>query len=461
MESDTRQGRLRSYLSQISALLGNKMRGRVFAAYFVGLLSSLQRKTAESIATLFSDEDTIGANHQRLVHLLAGSPWEDEPIRRFAVNYALAAVADEDPTLFWIVDDTGFVKKGTHSVGVQRQYTGTSGKIDNCQIGVSLAAASSQRQLPLDFQLYLGRTWTDDAERRLEAKIPTDVEFRTKPEIAVQMLRKAVYGGYARRVVLADHGYGNNGPFRRDLTALGLDYSVDIGGSTRMWRVDATDRRRGRPTSAESLGRRLPYERHTWAEGTQRQLASRFAFARVVVEGDTVATGEVRPVWCVAEDPFDEAERKSYFLSTLPKDSSHLEIVRTHMNRWRTERMYQDMKGVFGFDHYEGRRYPGWHHHVSIAMAAYAFSFAEQARLFPPQANRPTLRGTVPGSSRTTLPRLDDFDGTAVLWGTARMVAGVSGVPPGPFETGIIEHLIGLSAHKSDSSGSRNSLVKQ
>lgn len=433
MELNTRQDRLREYLANIATLLGNKTRGATFAAYFVGLVSSLQRKTAESIATLFSDEKTIGATHQRLVHLLTGSPWCDGPVREYAVNYALESLPGDDPVRFWIVDDTGFVKKGNHSVGVQRQYTGTSGKIDNCQIGVSLALATSQRQLPIDFQIYLGRTWTGDKERRKEARIPDGLGFRTKPEIAVQMLRNAVVANRPRGVVLADHAYGNNGAFRQALLDLGLDYSVCIGGSTRMWRVDSAEKRRGPPTSAESLGKRLPHRRLTWTEGTQRPLASRFAFARVVVEGDAKATGETRPVWCVTEHPFDDSEGTKYFLSTLPKNASHLEIVRAHMNRWRTERMYQDMKGVFGVDHYEGRRYPGWHHHVTIAMAAYAFSFAEQARLFPPEADRPAMRGTVADPSGATFRRFDDFDGTAVLWGTARMVAGMSGVPPGPF----------------------------
>ncbi len=429
----SQQSRLREYLDSIGALLGNSTRGATFAAYFLGLMSSLQRKTAEGIATLFADEKTIGATHQRLTHLLTGSPWRNEPIRRHVVGYALKSLPDNDPVRFWIVDDTGFIKKGSHSVGVQRQYTGTSGKVDNCQIGVSLAAATAQRQLPIDFQLYVGRQWTDDDARRRKAKIPEKLEFRTKPEIAVQMLRDAMTAGYPQGTVLADHAYGNNGAFRRALMELKLDYSVDIGGSTRMWRVDSADKRRGPPTSAESLGRRLPHRRVTWAEGTQRELASRFSFARVVVEGDVRTTGELRAIWCVSERPFDEVAGTQYFLSSLPKEASHSKIVGTHMNRWRTERMYQDMKGVFGFDHYEGRRYPGWHHHVTIAMAAYAFSFAEQARLFPPEAHRATVRGTVPGATRTTLRRLDDFDGTAVLWGTARMVAGVSGVPPGPF----------------------------
>ena len=146
-----------------------------------------------------------------------------------------------------------------------------------------LAAATLQRQIPLDFQLYLGRTWAEDDERRREARIPEGLGFRTKPEIAVDMLECAVANRHTRGVVLADHAYGNNGPFRRALAKLNLDYSVDIGGSTRMWRVDSTERRRGAPTSAASLGRRLPHRRLTWAEGTQRTLASRFAFARVVV----------------------------------------------------------------------------------------------------------------------------------------------------------------------------------
>ncbi len=433
MELGQRLVRLQEYLEDIAKLLGNKTRAAAFSAYFVGLMSSLQRKSAESIATLFADDASISATHQRLLHLLGGSSWQDAPIRQHAVEHALDALPKSESVKFWIVDDTGFVKKGSHSVGVQRQYTGTSGKIDNCQIGVSLAAATLQRQLPMDFQIYLGRSWIDEPQRRQEAKIPEGLVFRTKPELAEQMLRDAVAAGFAPGVVLADHAYGNNAPFRCALAELELEFSVSVGGSTRMWRLDSQEKRRGRPTSAQSLGWRLPYRRVTWAEGTQRQLASRFAFARVVVESDTKHTGEVRPLWLVAERPFDETEKPSYFLSTLPKSATHVDIVLTHMNRWRTERMYQDMKGVFGFDHYEGRSYPGWHHHVTVAMAAYGFSFAEQARLFPPAPDRPTVRGTVADTPRAPLRRFDDFHGTAVLWGTARMVAGMSGVPPGPF----------------------------
>jgi SRSO17 transposase len=432
MEFNNRHSDLRKYLEELGSLLNNKTRVAPFAAYFIGLMSSLQRKTAEGIATLYAGEENIGAVHQRLVHFLAGSAWSDRAVRRYAVDYALRHLPADDPVQYWIVDDTGFIKKGTHSVGVQRQYTGTSGKVDNCQIGVSLTAATGQRQLPLSFDIYLGKTWIEDPERRVEAKIPKDLEFRTKPQIATQMISDALEAGLPRGIVLADHAYGNNGPFRRDLAKRNLDFSLDIGGSTRMWRLDATDKRRGRPTSAESLGRRIRYTRVTWAEGTRRELASRFAFARVVLQPDTEESGELRPLWCVIEDPYDATQNKQYFVSTLPASAPLIDVVRTHMNRWRTERMYQDMKGVFGLDHYEGRSYPGWHHHASMAMAAYAFSFAEQARLFPPAASRPKMRGAVVSATGASLRRFDDFDGTAVLWGTARMVAAVSGLPPGP-----------------------------
>ena len=432
MDMAARHERVGDYLHHIGLLLGDKTRLAPFAAYFVGLLSSLPRKNTEAIATLFADESNITATYKKLNNFLCASPWRDAAVRDFSTRYALDLLPENDPVEYWIIDDTGFIKKGKHSVGVQRQYTGTSGKVDNCQTAVSISAATEQRQIPLDMQLYLGKSWTDNAERRAEARIPEGIGFRTKPEIAEDMLRGVCASTSARAMVLADHAYGNAASFRRTLVELGLDYSVDIGPNTKMWRLDANERRRGPVTSAKALGGRLEYRRYTWREGTQRDLASRFAFARVVVEGDLKQDGQLRPVWLVAERPFDDTESPGYFVSTLPPNTPHIAIVRAHMNRWRTERMYQDLKGVCGLDHYEGRRYPGWNHHVTVAMAAYAFSFAEQARLFPPPPNRPKVRGAVRVSTGTPLRRFDDFHGTAVIWGTARMVAAMSGVPPGP-----------------------------
>lgn len=430
MDLEARGARFNSFVDGAGHLLGYRTRRSVFAAYLIGLLSSLLRKTAEGVATLFSDQESVEAMHQRVQQFIADSPWDDVPIRKYSSDYALGSLSADDPIAHWIVDDTGFIKKGTHSVGVQRQYTGTSGKIDNCQLGVSLSVATLQRQLPLDFRLYLPRSWMDKPARRREAKIPKDLKFKTKPELAAEMIQLAVDSQVPQGVVLADSAYGNNGPFRHALRQSGLDYSVDVLGSTKMWRADAQGKRRGSVSTAESFGRRVEFRRCTWTEGTKRELASRFGFARVVVEGDIPKSGEVVPVWLGVEKPFDAEEDISYFLSTLPPTSTVIERVRTHKNRWRTERMYQDLKGVFGLDHYEGRFYRGWHHHVTMALAAYSFAFAEQARLFPPEADRATAGRTFKCSSRASLPRLDADDGSSRLWGTARLLATLSRLSP-------------------------------
>lgn len=430
MDLNARGARFNAFVDGAGILLGYRTRRSIFATYLVGLMSSLLRKTAEGIATLFSDQKSAQAMHQRVQQFIADSPWDDAPVRRYVSEYALDSLSADEPVVHWIVDDTGFIKKGSHSVGVQRQYTGTSGKVDNCQLGVSLSLATRQRQLPLDFRLYLPRSWMDQTTRRKEAKIPKAITFKTKPELAAEMIQVAVKNGAHQGIVLADCAYGNNGPFRQALRLNGLDYSVDILGSTKMWRADAQGKRRGPVSTAESLGRRVDFRRCTWTEGTKRELASRFGFARVVVQGDLAKTGDMVPVWLGVEQPFDDEEGASYFLSTLPPTSTIIERVRTHKNRWRTERMYQDLKGVFGLDHYEGRSYRGWNHHVTMAMAAYNFAFAEQARLFPPEAHRTTAGRTVRHSTRAPLPRLDAHDGASRLWGTARMLATLSRLSP-------------------------------
>ncbi len=431
MDLNARGARFNTFVDGAGRLLGYRTRRGLFARYLIGLMSSLLRKTAEGIATLFSDHTSAQAMHPSVQQFLADSSWEDAPIRKYVSEYALESLAAEEPVVHWIVDDTGFVKKGTHSVGVQRQYTGTSGKIDNCQLGVSLSVATRHRQLPLDFRLYLPKSWMENPERKEEAKIPDAIVFQTKPELAAAMIQVAIKNGTPKGIVLADCAYGNNGIFRRALRQNEIDYSVDILGPTKMWRADAHGKRRGPVSSAESFGRRVPFRRCTWTEGTKRELASRFGFARVVVEGDLEKTGgDVVPVWLGIEQPFDEEEGTTYFLSTLPSSSTTIERVRTHKNRWRTERMYQDLKGVFGLDHYEGRSYRGWHHHVTMAMAAYSFAFAEQARLFPPEAHRTTAGRAIRLPPRAPLPRLDANDGASRLWGTARMLATLSHLSP-------------------------------
>ncbi len=289
----------------------------------------------------------------------------------------------------WIVDDTGFLKQGKHSVGVQRQYTGSAGKVANCQIGVSLSIATPQDHVAVDFELYLPTCWANDAARRAEARIPDDV-FKTKPQLALAMLRRAVNAKLPRGTVLADEGYGGSPEFREGCRKLGLDFAVTVASTTRVWTVDALGRRNGDPLEARRLAQGLAaaraFRKYSWREGTAAPLHARFAFIRVVPAADDGRESRRRDrVWLVCEWR-DGDEAPAHFHLATYKRMPFVQLVQLIKERWRTERVYQDMKGELGLDHFEGRRFRGWHHHVSVAIAAYAFLVAERARRFPPWA---------------------------------------------------------------------------
>src|SRR5512134_256412 len=210
------QQRLDDYVSQIGEVLGNDERRASFALYFLGLLGDGERKSVEPIvARAVADPTQVDPMHQRVLHFLNESRWSDQKIRRFAARYAIRTMEEKSPIDCSILDDTGMLKQGKQSVGVHRQYTGSAGKITNCQIAVSLSVANGQEQLPVDFALYLPRVWADDPERRRKAGIPADLRFRTKPQLGLEMLRCAVEDGIPLGVLLADTGYGNSSEFRK------------------------------------------------------------------------------------------------------------------------------------------------------------------------------------------------------------------------------------------------------
>jgi SRSO17 transposase len=185
--------RLVEYFAEIGDVLGHKKRRASFATYALGLLADGDRKSMEPIAArACGDRDETDAWHQRLQVFITDSAWSDRDVRRVAADHGLSAMTEREPVEAWIIDDTGFLKKGKHSVGVQRQYTGSAGKVTNCQIGVSLSLATQTEHLPIDFELYLPRCWTEDSARRKEAKIPDDVAFKTKNRLALAMIERAV-----------------------------------------------------------------------------------------------------------------------------------------------------------------------------------------------------------------------------------------------------------------------------
>ena len=190
------EGRMGDYLSAVGDILRNKRRRESFAMYAMGLMGDGERKSCEPIAArACGDPRLVDAYHQRLTYFLGESVWSDHDVRRYCAGYALAEMTKRDPVQAWIVDDTGFLKQGKHSVGVQRQYTGSAGKITNCQIGVSLSVSTRSEHVPIDFELYLPHCWAEDLARRAEAHIPDGVMFSTKPQLAMEMIRRAIADG--------------------------------------------------------------------------------------------------------------------------------------------------------------------------------------------------------------------------------------------------------------------------
>lgn len=386
--------RLEKYVQQIGSLLGRKDRRESFALYAMGLIGDGERKSIEPIAArACADPEMVPAMEARLGHFLNDSPWSDARLRAFAAEYALEEITRNAPITTWIVDDTGFLKQGTHSVGVQRQYTGSAGKTANCQVAVSLSVATRDAHLPIDFELYLPESWTNDAARRAEARIPDDIVFETKLDLALKMIRRAVAANLPRGVVLVDTAYGNSNEFRLELRSLGLDYAVAIQAPTKVWRLDRLDRCRGDAISARDLAAKLgpkKFRRTTWRKGTRHDLSARFAAVRVACayHDPNISPSDREGLWLIIEWPDGEAEPTKFYLSSLPVTTSRRKLIAIIKERYRTERAYEDLKGELGLDHFEGRRWPGWHHHVTVVLSCYAFIAAELARSFPPSAAR-------------------------------------------------------------------------
>ena len=374
--------------------------------YAHGIIADGERKSVEPIAARATGGGEADAKagtscertQGRLLTFLRDSPWNDQSVRLEAAQYVIEQLQKQEPVTTWIVDDTGFPKQGKHSVGVQRQYTGTLGKIGNCQVGVSLTVATKNEHVPIDFELYLPRSWADDAARREKAHVPANVVFKTKPDLALDMITRAIENKIPGDVVLVDAAYGVSSEFRNTVRMFGLDLGVAVTASTKVWLLDTLERRHGAPRGAQDVGVNLgrsAFRRLTWRVGPGGKLSSRFAFRRVkVAHDDGTEAGDREPMWLMMEWPDGEDKPTKFVLTTMPRQMSKKQIVRIVKERWRTERAYEELKGELGLDHFEGRSFTGWHHHISVVLSCYAFIVAERVRRFPPSAGRNARDGS-------------------------------------------------------------------
>src|SRR3954471_24448823 len=230
----TSEARLAAYLEAIVGGLGHASRAASARAYCTGLLLPGARKTIEPMAARLEPAH-VQAKHQSLHHVVAQADWDDAAGLAAVRAQGLPAIERHGPVRYWIVDDSGCPKQGTHSVGVARQYCGQLGKQDNCQVAVSLSVANAHASLPIAYQLYLPKEWALDPERRIKAGVPDPIQFRTKPRIALAQIRAALMAGVSPAVVLADAGYGGETAFRTALTKMGLTYIVGIQATTSVW----------------------------------------------------------------------------------------------------------------------------------------------------------------------------------------------------------------------------------
>jgi len=401
-DDDAMERRLGEFLNgRIGRHLSRREQKESFALYAHGILGDGERKSVEPIAAratggVDEGEETAGAACERmqarLLNFLRLSPWDDRSVRREAARYVIETLEKQEPVTTWIIDDTGFPKQGKHSVGVQRQYSGTLGKVGNCQVGVSLTIATKHEHVPIDFALYMPKSWTDDVARREKARVPEDLVFKTKPDLALDIITRALEDGIPGDILLVDAAYGGSSDFRNAVRIFGLDLGVAVSAAMRVWLLDKIDRRHDPPLTAQQLGVDLgtrAFRRLTWREGPGGKLSSRFAFRRVkVANDDGTDAGDREPMWLVMEWPEGEAKPTKFILTTLPRRMTKKQIVRIVKERWRTERAYEELKGELGLDHFEGRSFPGWHHHISVVLCCYSFLVSERVRHFPPSARR-------------------------------------------------------------------------
>ena len=406
------ESRFEGYVEALIGSLGHADRAVPFRSYCAGLILPGDRKSVEPMAARIEPR-RVQAAHQSLHHLVAKAEWLDQAVLASVRAQVLPTITQHGAINAWIIDDTGFPKKGTHSVGVARQYCGQLGKQDNCQVAVTLSVANDAASLPIDYRLYLPEPWANDPVRRARAGVPDEVSFQTKPQIALAQIRAAKAAGIPPACVLADAGYGIDTDFRDGITALGMPYVVGIQSSTSLWppgeqplpikprggrgRPSTRVRRSAnhKPVSAKALAHALPeqaWQTVTWRDGGNAALSGRFAAVRVRPAHRDVKRSEPRPEeWFVVEWPEADDEPAKYWLATLAADASLTELVTSAKQRWRIERDYQELKQEIGLGHYEGRGWRGFHHHATLCIAAYGFLISERSAIPPSAIGRAAL----------------------------------------------------------------------
>jgi len=388
------RSKLEAFLGDVVLSMGRKERGQHAEEYIRGLLLDGERKSIEPMANRLPD-----GNVQALQQFVNQSPWSSQEVR---ASLARKVEREFVPEAYWLIDEVSFPKQGKHSVGVARQYCGALGKTANCQVAVSLDLGTEESSTPLDWALYLPEQWINDPVRRKNAGIPEEATFKTKPQLALDLIDEVRSWGLKDRLVLTDSLYGDPYEFRQGLRMRQLDYVVQVEGRLTAWTEDPHPaqppmKREGRVPRKRLHAEELPpvrslrqiasdlparsWKKITWREGTKGPLCSRFArviiwMANGLVQGKTL---EVPAEELLIEWPEGSENPLKFWLSSLPPHrTSWRGLVRKAKGRFRIDQDYREMKRELGLDHFEGRSWQGWYHHVTLVALAYAFLTLER-----------------------------------------------------------------------------------
>jgi SRSO17 transposase len=391
------ESRFAKYVEGLVGVIGHADRAGPLRDYCKGLIVSEARKSVEPMAAITAPGRTA-AQHQSLLHFVGQGRWSDEAVLAKVREMVMPRIERHGRIEAWIIDDTSFPKKGRHSVGVSHQYCGQLGKQANCQVAVSLSIANHAASLPVAYRLYLPKDWAADDERRSKVGVPEEIVFKTKPEIALELMRWACEAGLAGDMALVDAGYGHDSKLRRGITELGKVYVAGIQPQTLVWAPGTRRRRapkkgrRDEPLAISvkevALGLRAKAWRTIeWREGTNERPSSRFARVGVHVASSHQSVEKPAKEWLLIEWPKGEDEPTKYWLSTLPENIPFRDLVDAAKLRWRVERDYEDLKQEVGLGHFEGRGWLGFHHHATLCIAAYGFLISERETI-PPSGSR-------------------------------------------------------------------------
>ncbi|MCC6362206.1 MAG: IS701 family transposase [Bryobacterales bacterium] len=373
------------FLTPLVAALGRSERRRAATQYVEGLLIPGQRKSIEPMAT------RLGVDSQSLQQLLTSSPWSDEALWK-AIRQEV--IPHLEPLEAWVVDETGWLKQGQHSVGVSHQYCGSVGKSANCQVSVELVVSEGWIAAPVAAQLYLPKSWSEDAGRRAEAGVPPEIVFRTKSELALELIRQAHADGVSAAPVLGDSAYGDSGEFREGIRKLGMEFFLQVEPTHKAWTEPvALEKKRTRyalashvppaRTLAEIVAG-LPAQQWKpcgWKAASGRMRRTRLTWCEVYLEHSLRQQGkEPEQAWLVVDWPAGASAAYHYYLAHLHRPPSKARCLKLSRSRWHVEQYFQRAKDDLGLDHFEGRSWRGFHHHLVLSAVAYLFILVQYVR---------------------------------------------------------------------------------